>query len=217
MAAKTLTKINHNVYAQIDWEKAKLLFDRPLSKPVYSSAYPSAKDILGVLAKVGAVGLLFAFPGAAPAIGSLVLGDQTYDRWRTKNIISRLAKSKLVDIKYEANGKVTVHITQKGKIRALSYKLDTMQLKKAKVWDKKWRVIIFDIPEKWKYARELFRMRLQQLGLTKLQDSVYVSPYRCFDEIQFLRQLYGIPFTVRYLLVDKLEDDNSLKEQFNLS
>lgn len=204
-------------YAQIDWGKAKTIFEKPLVKPTSSSSYPSGRDILTILAKVGAIGLIFAFPGAASAIGSLVLGDKTYDRWRTKNIVSRLAKSKLIDIKYKDDGTVIAVITQKGMVRALSYKLETMQLIKPKYWDKKWRVVIFDIPEKLKSSREIFRMRLQQLGLYKLQDSVYVLPYKCFDEIEFLRQIYSIPDTVLYLLVDKLEGDDFLKNHFDLT
>lgn len=210
------TKRSNQPYARIEWEKAKVLFDKPISTSK-SSSYPSAKYILSVLAKVGAIGLIFAFPGAVPAIGSLFLNDKRYDTWKKKNIISRLAKSKLVNIKYGEAGKVIVAITKKGMIRALTYKLDTMQLKKPKVWDKKWRVVIFDIPEKWKPVREIFRLRLQQLGLYRLQDSVYVSPFKCFNEIEFLRELYGIAFTVSYLLVEKLEDDAFLKEHFDLA
>ncbi len=207
---------NLNPYAHIDWEKASKLFQQQIL-PARKHSFPPVKDILHVLAKVGAIGMIFAFPGAAPAIGSLVLGDNSYDRWKTKKIITRLKRQKFVTIKYNPDNTVTVNIAKQGMVRAISYQLETMQLKKPKSWDKKWRVVIFDIPEKYKKAREIFRMRLRQLNLYQLQDSSYVSPYPCFKEIEFLRELYGIPSTVKYLLVEKLEDDQELKEYFSLT
>jgi len=60
-------------------------------------------------------------------------------------------------------------------------------------------------------------MRLRQLGLYQLQKSVFVSPYPCFDEIEFLRELYGERLSVQYLLVEKLEDDDWLRDRFQLS
>ena len=100
--------------------------------------------------------------------------------------------------------------------KALTYQLDTMKLDRPKKWDKKWRVVIFDVPNKYGRTRDIFRKRLDQLGLRKIQKSVYVSPYPCFKEVEFLRELYGIPVTVQYLLVEQIEDDAFLKRQFNL-
>ena len=77
--------------------------------------------------------------------------------------------------------------------------------------------LVKDFPEKYKGFREIFRMRIKQLGLCLLQESVYVSPYPCFDEIEFLRQLYKIPFQVRYIVASKIEDDGELRTQFGLS
>lgn len=202
--------------ANINWEKASILFKQPLIRRQNNSSHPSVKNILHLLAGAGTVGLMFMFPGAAVGIGSLVLGERKYSRWRTKQVIYQLAKQQYIKVKEEDNGKTTVTIMRKGLAKALTYRLEDMQLAKPKKWDNKWRVIIFDIPEKYKKVRDIFRMRLRQLGLYQLQESVYVSPYKCFNEIEFLRELYGVAFTVRYLLVDKLEDDNFLRQHFEL-
>lgn len=204
-------------YAQIDWDKSAKFFQKIPVSGAEKRTYPSVKQLLHLLAKASAIGMTFAFPGAAPALGSLVLGGQRYDRWRTKQIVSQMAKQKLVKIKEGNDGKVTVIITKNGLARALTYQLECMSIKKPKKWDKKWRVIIFDIPEKYRRVRDVFRMRLQQLGLHKLQESVFVYPYPCFEEIEFLRELYGVAFTVRYLLVEEIEDDRQLKYHFKLT
>ncbi|MBI3955483.1 CRISPR-associated endonuclease Cas2 [Candidatus Gottesmanbacteria bacterium] len=203
-------------YAKIDWEKAKVLFQKPLPLAEKHS-YPAVKNLLHVLAAAGTIGLIFAFPGAAPALGSLILGNQSHDRWKTKQILRRLAKQKFIRAKENNDNTVTVTITKLGMMRALTYNLESIRLERVKKWDKKWRVVIFDIPEKSRRVRDVFRQRLQQLGLYLLQDSVYVSPYNCFNEIEFLRELYGVAFTVQYLLVEKLENDSLLQKHFELS
>lgn len=203
-------------YVNIDWEKASKLFQAPITYSSEKKSFPPVKEVLSVLAKVGAVGLIFVFPGAAPAIGSLVLGEKSYSRWRTNQIISRLEKQKFIIVKENEDGSTTVKITQKGLSRALTYKLDDLKIKQPKRWDGRWRVVVFDIPEKYKGLRDIFRSRLRQLDLYLLQESVYVSPYPCFNEIEFLRQLYGVAFKVRYLLVEKIDDDEQLKSYFSL-
>ncbi len=208
--------IRHTPYAKIDWEKAQVLFQKPLP-PAEKHSYPAVKNLLHILAAAGTIGLIFAFPGAAPVLGSLILGNQSHDRWKTKQVLKRLAKQKFLKIKENNNNTVTVTITKQGMLRALTYNLESMRLERSKKWDKKWRVVIFDIPEKYKRVRDVFRQRLQQLGLYQLQDSVYVSPDKCFDEIEFLRELYGVAFTVQYLLVEKLENDSFLERHFELS
>lgn len=213
---KKKTRVLQSPYSNIDWEKASTLFQHSIPIQKSPSNYPSAKEILRVLAVAGAIGLVFAFPGAAPAIGTLVLGKQKYDRWQTKQVITRLHKQKYVKVEYLEKGKVQVKITKNGLVRALTYEIEKMNLNKPKRWDKKWRIVIFDIPETYKRVRDLFRMRLGQLGLYQLQESVYVSPIPCFDEIEFLRELYGIAFTVRYLLVENIEDDEFLKSHFQI-
>lgn len=205
-------------YVNINWKKAAILFQRSsVATKGESSKYPKVKDTLLALAKVGSIGLAFAFPGAVAEISSLIFGENSsYSSWRTQKTLRQLEKQKYVSIRDNPNGTITVKITKKGYTRALTYELDTMTLKKPKSWDGKWRVVIFDIPNKYKKVRDIFRTRLKQLGLYQLQESVYITPYKCFGEIEFLREIYGVVFTVQYLLVEKVEDDSFLKEHFNL-
>ena len=50
-------------------------------------------------------------------------------------------------------------------------------------WDKKWRIIIFDIPQEKHIARVRFRNKLKSLGCVMIQKSVFVFPYPCHKEI----------------------------------
>jgi DNA-binding transcriptional regulator PaaX len=50
-------------------------------------------------------------------------------------------------------------------------------------WDKKWRIIIFDIPQEKHIARIRFRNKLKSLGCVMLQKSVFIFPYPCHEEV----------------------------------
>lgn len=204
-------------YINIDWEKAKKLFDQPIKSSTENKSFPSTKEILRILAAVGTIGLTFAFPKVGTSIGRLLLGDTSYSNWSTDQMLRQLRRQKYIEIKTNDNGSTTVKITQNGLVRALTYQIEEMTIDKSKEWDKKWRVVIFDIPNKHKRIRDIFRMRLHQLGLHQLQESTYIHPYPCFKQIEFLREIYGVPFTVNYLLVEKLEDDEYLRERFELN
>lgn len=213
---KNLRKQKVEYTPKIDWEKAQKLFQNTTLPAASTSHYPSVRQILHVLAGIGAVGLVFAFPGAAPAIAPLVLGKRSYPPWRTRQVIEKMKRQKYVSVSYHDDGKVMVKITKDGMMKSLSYQLDDMKPVVPKRWDKKWRVVIFDIPEKYKKVRDIFRMRIKQMGLYQLQESVYVYPYQIFDEIEFLRELYGVAFKIRYLQVEKIEDSEYLKSRFDL-
>lgn len=212
---RKLKKKRSSLYAKIDWKKVESLFQRPANTEK-DHKYPPVRDVLRVIAAAGAIGMIFAFPASAPAVG-LLFGVKRYPRWQVNQVVQKLAKQKYLTIAENEDKTTTVKITKSGFTHALTYELDTMRILKPKKWDKKWRVIIFDILEKYKDLRDVFRMRLVQLGLYQLQESVYVSPYPCFDEVEFLRELYGVSFTTKYLLVEKIEEDSSLRIHFGLS
>ena len=204
-------------FARIDWEKAVSLFHEQPKQEKEQGTYPSTKEILSFLAGVGVIGLILAFPPALTGVAAFIrLGRRDYSGWGMRRTLKRLKGQKYITVSEDDKGNVTVQITKQGMTRALSYKLESMALQKPKKWDGKWRVVAFDIQEKYKGLRDVFRMRLGQLGLYQLQESVYVSPYPCFDEVEFLRELYGVSFTVRYIVADRIEDDESLRQRFKL-
>src|SRR3989339_239988 len=85
-----------------------------------------------------------------------------------------------------------------------------------KCWDKKWRVLIFDIPEKRKYLREKIRNTLGAIGFSQLQKSVWVYPYDCEDLIALLKADFKVGKDVLYVIADKIEYDAPLRAKFGL-
>lgn len=203
-------------YAEIDWEKVKQLFQKS-APPREQQSGLSTKEVLLFLAGLGTIGLTFVCPHAGIVIGKLLLGSQEYTPWKVRRTLRTLARQKDVTVTYHADGSISVRITKQGLTRSLTHTLDTLSIAKPKKWDKKWRVIIFDIPVSMNRVRDVFRERLHQLGMYMLQKSVFISPYPCFDEVEFLRQLYHIPNTILYLVATQIEGDEKLRTYFSLT
>ena len=130
--------------------------------------------------------------------------------------IKRLYQSHLVQEIQNKDGSLTLILSEEGKERALIFSVDHMKIKKPSVWDKKWRLVIFDIPERQKGLRDIFRQHLRQLDFYELQKSVFVHPYPCTDEIDFLIELYETRPYVRTILAESLDNELHLKKHFRL-
>ena len=90
------------------------------------------------------------------------------------------------------------------------------KLERPKKWDRKWRIIIFDIPERKKRIRDEIRKILTVAGFQRLQDSVWVYPYDCEDVIGLLKMDYGIGRDMLYIIADQIENDKYLRMDFGL-
>ena len=76
--------------------------------------------------------------------------------------------------------------------------------------------MIFDIPEKFKKAREALRLKLKELGFKELQKSVLVFPYECEDEINFIMEIFLVRPFVRFIRAKSFTNEEQLKIKFVL-
>lgn len=130
--------------------------------------------------------------------------------------ITSLYKSKLIKEQENPDGSLTMILTEKGKKKALTFNIDNIEIGKPKIWDKKWRLVLFDIPEKHKRARETLREILRKLGFYKYQESVFIHPYPCHDEINFIIEYFNIRPYVRIITADSLDNELHLKKIFHI-
>ncbi|MDO8564876.1 MAG: hypothetical protein Q7R88_02680 [bacterium] len=93
----------------------------------------------------------------------------------------------------------------------LEYRLSTPEK-----WDGKWRILIFDIPEKRKYLREKLRNTLRSIGFKWLQDSGWVYPYDCEDFIALLKADFKIGKDLLYVIGEAVENDRKLRDYFGV-
>ena len=92
-----------------------------------------------------------------------------------------------------------------------------MEIKKPKVWDKKWRIVLFDIPEKKRQARDVLREALKRMNFYEYQKSVFIHPYPCQDEIDYIVEYYEIRQYVRIVTATELDNEIHLRKIFNVS
>jgi len=130
--------------------------------------------------------------------------------------IKRLYQSKLVDFKENSDGTVRLILSEKGKNKILKYDLDKIEITKPIRWDKLWRVVIFDIPEEENKGRGALRAKLKELGFYPLQKSVFIHPYECKDEIDFIVEIFELAPYVRFMRVKDIDVEQDLKERFHL-
>ena len=133
-----------------------------------------------------------------------------------RDSIKKLYKSKMVDFRENKDGTVLTVLTDKGKKRVLKYDIDKIEIKEPLRWDKLWRLVIFDIPEKEKRGRFALVEKLKGLGFYPLQKSVFVHPYECKDEIDFIVEIFNLRPYVRLFIVKETDVELDLRDKFKL-
>jgi len=128
---------------------------------------------------------------------------------------SKLRKQKLIYIKKDGNDD-RVCLTENGEKIFLRFNYENLEIKPQKIWDRNFRMIVFDIPEVKRASRDSLREKMKELGLVKFNDSVWVFPYPCQKEIDFIASYWGIGKYVHFALVKDLTNRDRLERYFNL-
>lgn len=110
---------------------------------------------------------------------------------------------------------ILVKITNKGKTQLLKYDLSAFKPPKQN-WDGQWRLVFFDIAEIQRRKRDSLRRYLRNLGMEQMQESVFVSPYDVFDQVAYLREVLEIPHGVKFAVLTWIENQDELKQIFEL-
>lgn len=129
-----------------------------------------------------------------------------------RTVTSRLAKKGLLVFE---DGHYSM--TDAGRKIWERWQREDFKLEKPKKWDRKWRIIIFDIPEKKRRTRDRVREILFNAGFQRIQDSVWAYPYDCEDLIGLLKTDFGISRDMLYIIADQIENDKYLRMDFDLT
>lgn len=177
---------------------------------------PTTNAVLGLLAAGAIIGIALVAPGVPGAIVKLGKQFRRYERKRLRQIVKRLADQEVISFKQEGEETI-VKITEKGKQKILKFDIDKLQIREPDSWDGRWRIVLFDVPETKKLAREALRRKLKELGFYQLQKSAFVYPYECKEEISFIRAVYEIKDCTKYVVVEELEEEDFFKSWFGVS
>lgn len=166
-----------------------------------------------VLASVKVAGLLAVVALAPNALGALKKMGVVKTSRQKESIgrsFSTLLKGGYLRLD---GGRARLTVKGEAELRRLSlYQVTSVP----KRWDKKWRVLIFDIPEYRKTIREKLRRTVEGIGFVHLQDSVWIYPYDCEDLITLLKADFKIGKDILYMIVESLESDETIRKRFGL-
>ncbi len=113
-------------------------------------------------------------------------------------IMKRLREKGLIEL--ISDKELAFRLTDSGKDRALWKKIELGDEK----WDRKWRLVIWDVPEKRRAARDLLRYKLKQLGFKQWQQSVWASKVNCTKLLRDFIRKTGIGDWVMVVETDNI-------------
>ena len=117
-----------------------------------------------------------------------------------------------------APGQRSVELTVKGRELTETFFTDFYQIPEPTFWDGKWRVLVFDMREKRRKARDTLRTMLRNAGFIRLQDSVWVYPYPCDEFVELVRaHLKSGTGELQYFVAEALESDKQFRSNFGLT
>ena len=116
--------------------------------------------------------------------GSLYLYGWVPERWKKHNFeraVKRMLKTGDIE-KILSHGKPVLRLTSAGRGKWLrEFPLFELSRKR---WDGWWRMVAFDIPNKLKGRRASLREKLEGLGMGRLQESLYITPFDFGGDLQ---------------------------------
>src|SRR3989338_8403774 len=169
------------------------------------------KLILDSVAMAGILSIGLVAPNVIKSMNKLSLIPKLRQKEYISSSASKLVKRGL--LKFQDG---VYKLTKDGEKLLRRWELAEYKLRKPKKWDGRWRMVIFDIPEKKKGVRRQISSLFNQAGLYRLQDSVWVYPYDCEDIIGLLKTESGVGKEMLYVIADEIENDKYLRMDFGL-
>jgi len=174
--------------------------------------------LLRFLAGGGFVTVALVLPNTAQVFGKPVgkLLNKLDDRAKKREVqrVLRYMKQRgLISFKsydYE-NGIV---LTNKGKKSLEQKSFDSLSIKRPVSWDKKWRLVFFDIPEDKRTKRNALTLRLRMLGYQQLQRSIWIHPFSSRLEIEKVTDTLDVRRFVTYVEISQIDGEKYLLDRF---
>src|SRR3989344_8450425 len=177
-----------------------------------------SKDIRNAVLTTITVAGVIAVAAVAPNAVKLLKTTGAIDRlrYRARTTLGRLkAKGEIEFI--ELDGKKYARLTARGE-KMMAFYQEKLRLRdeKPRRWDQRYRLGMFDIPEKRKGARGEMRVVMREIGFLRVQDSAWVYPYDCEEFVALLKAHLHIGKDVLYAVIEEIENDAAIRAHFHL-
>jgi len=78
---------------------------------------------------------------------------QDIKRQAAERAVAALYESKLLEAKQNEDGTITLLLSDEGRLRASTYRMSHIKVSHTDAWNKKWWIVLYDIPEDERAAR----------------------------------------------------------------
>ena len=165
-----------------------------------------------VLEAVGMLTVAFMAPNAVQLLkGRKGFGE--FPRRQVRVALRRLEKKGYIRSLGEKSA-WKFELTKEGRDQLEKKMIEEILIPKPVKWDGKWRMVVFDIPEQYRRARNALRGKLEHMGFQYLNLSVWVHPFECRNEINAIVEYYRVGKYVRYVIVDSFDGMDIMEHKF---
>ena len=188
--------------------KYKYYFAKPRSEIV--------KDILQWLFVAGAISIAATSPYFGVNAWRVFRKRKKYPKQKFSDTFTRLKRKNLIFMEKRGHD-IQISLTPEGRKLAGYMQIDALVIKRPAKWDKKWRIVLFDIAQLKSVHRNAFRAKLKELGFVPFQKSVWLHAFDCRDEIGVLKDFFGLSDReVCLITVENIPMEDTFKKHFNL-
>ena len=173
--------------------------------------------LLHAIAAAGVLGVALLAPNAMRVLSMFDGGKKRMmsPKYLFGSAFEKLLIKEMIEIESTERGKF-VRLTVLGKHELARMVSRSPDMRIHRRWDKRWRMVIYDIKEERKVTRMKLQEYLSGFGFYKLQQSVWIYPYDSEALLVLLKADFKIGQEVLYLVVEKIENDRRLKDHFGL-
>ncbi len=158
-----------------------------------------SRSVLKALGFAGAVSTALVAPNSLVLIDLYMKG---MDRKNARRTINYLKYRNYIEVK-EKNGEYYYKLTNKGRDKFEKIIVEELSIKTPKFWDRKWRLVMFDIPADHKASRQQLLSSLRKMNFYMLQQSAWVHPFDCEKQVGILIQYLKIEKYASFIVVEK--------------
>jgi DNA-binding transcriptional regulator PaaX len=171
---------------------------------MYMSTKEDINTVLRIMGYAGLSGVVIVAPNATHGL-ELLIKKSKKKAVNHKRVLAELKRQGLVHITQDAD-RLRYTVTPAGAYRLQQLMLDEIIIEIPKKWDKRWRVVSFDVPVAYSKQRMAFTQRLRGFNFIMLQKSVWVHPGPCFSQIEQLASHYNILRYCTLLEVSRVDE-----------
>lgn len=125
-----------------------------------------------------------------------------------QNILRELKRQGLVLIDQQDDA-INFSLTPAGAHRLQNTLIEELSIPRPTIWDKRWRIITFDIPVKMSRQRQKFTSLLQANDFYMLQRSIWIHPFPCAPQVEQLASHFNVLRYCSFIEAARLDESST--------